>query len=62
MDPTACFERFVEAVVDGDQDEAKAALVDLKGWLDKGGFAADWPKGTVPDGFVFWLCAHMDII
>lgn len=38
MDPTACLLRLMEAIQDQDFDEAKAALLDLHNWLNRGGF------------------------
>jgi hypothetical protein len=47
MDPTACFQRALDAFDDGDYTEAQAACVDLAGWLAKGGhvpeiYPRDW--------------------
>lgn len=38
MDPNACLTRVLEAIEGGDREEATAALVDLAGWIEKGGF------------------------
>lgn len=38
MDPTACWKRYLEALVERDRREADAALSDLRLWLDRGGF------------------------
>jgi len=39
MDPKACQKRLVDALDEGDWDEAEAALRDLREWAEKGGFA-----------------------
>lgn len=38
MDPDACMERLIRALERRDFSEARWALSDLTGWLDKGGF------------------------
>ncbi len=45
MDPNACLVRYHAALSDGDQEEADAALEDLRGWRAAGGFppADGWP-------------------
>lgn len=47
MDPTACFQRFMEAMDDGLYDVAQAAAGDLASWIGKGGhvpelYPRDW--------------------
>lgn len=42
MDPQACLQRWRNATLRGDKDEAREAFADLREWLAKGGF---WPKG-----------------
>ena len=50
MDPTACWERMREALIDGDIGEARAAADDLSTWLARGGFmpevGGDWTAAT----------------
>jgi hypothetical protein len=48
MDPDACFERYIGAVVDGDTLEAFYAINDLSDWYLKGGFPAKFPGGETP--------------
>lgn len=36
MDPNACWKRLLEAIVDGDTDEARDAAEDLTEWVAKG--------------------------
>jgi len=55
MDPTACFERFIGAVVDGDHEEATAAINDLNDWNLRGGFPAKFPDVPIPARFVSGL-------
>ena len=38
MDPTACLNRMLTALQDGDHEQAYAAAQDLLSWIDKGGF------------------------
>ena len=38
MDPLACFERLIDALIDGDKDEAEAAARDLAEWINGGGY------------------------
>lgn len=38
MDPNACLARIFEALEDGGHEEAFYACLDMKGWLNKGGF------------------------
>lgn len=42
MDPNACLQRFIGALIDNDSAEAYAAHLDLATWLRNGGFAPDW--------------------
>ena len=50
MDPTACWKRYLAALIEGDADEANAALFDLRVWLNRG--------GAPPEGFTFdEICA-----
>lgn len=42
MDPTACLQRCLDALDDGDQDEAREAAEDLLRWLDNGGFPPEF--------------------
>ncbi len=45
MDPTACWNRWMDAVIDGDMAEAFDAWTDLTTWLARGGFEPAWhPK------------------
>jgi hypothetical protein len=43
MDPDACFDRWVDAITDGDADidDAIEAATDLVSWLDRGGFVPE---------------------
>jgi hypothetical protein len=41
MDPNACLERWRRALAGKNRSEARAARMDLVGWLRSGGF---WPK------------------
>ena len=41
MDPTACWQRILEAVRDGKAIQFQAACVDLQEWVERGGF---YPK------------------
>lgn len=43
MDPNACIDRIHDAVTDdpGDAEEALSAVLDLREWLARGGFAPD---------------------
>lgn len=53
MDPDACMERILQAVMDGDRQEAFGAMEDLIGWLKFGGFPprfSDEMAGTFGDG------------
>lgn len=42
MDPNACLQRFIGALIDNDSTEAYDAHLDLSTWLRNGGFAPDW--------------------
>lgn len=42
MDPDACLRRLEEAIEDGDLEEAKHALQDLREWLRRGGYPPAW--------------------
>jgi len=37
MDPQACLNQMVEAIIDGDIDTAQERLFDLATWIEKGG-------------------------
>jgi hypothetical protein len=37
MDPQACLNEMVQAIVDGDIDTAQERLFDLASWIQKGG-------------------------
>lgn len=39
MDPSACFQRFLDAFKRGDSEEMRESMRDLREWLRKGGFA-----------------------
>ena len=41
MDPNACFARWIMALRDNDNAEARAAAADYNTWVDKGGFRAE---------------------
>ena len=52
MDPNACLQRAFDLIADGEMEDAFYALLDLQGWIGKGGFA---PDGCTPQeilGFV----------
>jgi hypothetical protein len=38
MDPNACIDRIIDALIDGDLEEAREAMVDLQSWIARGGF------------------------
>jgi hypothetical protein len=38
MDPTACFNRLINAILGGHADDAADAAADLAGWIGNGGF------------------------
>ena len=38
MDPTATLIRLLNAIADEDREETIAALRDLEGWIENGGF------------------------
>lgn len=40
MDPNACLARWIKALSDEDNAEARAAAADYNTWVDKGGFKA----------------------
>lgn len=42
MDPTACFQRMLTAILEHDKEEALSAADDLAGWLARGGFEPTW--------------------
>ena len=42
MDPQATLQRWVDAILEGNKSEAIRAYVDLKGWMDRGGFEPKW--------------------
>ena len=44
MDPNACLDRFIDAVMDRDLDEILEAARDLQGWIAAGGFTPDDPR------------------
>ena len=46
MDPDACLARIFDELEAGHHEEAFYACIDLKGWLNKGGFAPT-PYGTL---------------
>lgn len=41
MDPNACLERLIRAILTDDFDESRAAYVDLLTWCRAGGFSPD---------------------
>lgn len=43
MDPNTCLDRLIQAAVDGDAVELRAAAEDLATWLEKGGFPPRLP-------------------
>lgn len=47
MDPDACLDRLVDALNDGDGDEARAAATDLGIWIGRDGFI---PEGLLSLG------------
>lgn len=49
MDPNACWKRFVDAVQDGDADEAENAAADMAAWLRKGGFVPARLNALLPN-------------
>jgi hypothetical protein len=53
MDPNACLNRFVDACVAKDWEEAKEAHSDLCTWLRGGGFEPKWTPIT-RDEFMRW--------
>lgn len=46
MDPQACFQRFVDAVADGNFDIMFEAASDYRDWIAKGGFKAKDADGS----------------
>lgn len=62
MDPNACFERFLTAVVDAQHEgnpegisgESREAHADLCGWLRSGGFEPEWSAGFDRASFLAW--------
>jgi hypothetical protein len=44
MDPTACWQRWLDAISDDDLQEAYEASQDLTNWLNSGGFAPKWTQ------------------
>jgi hypothetical protein len=44
MDPNAALERYWQAVLDADRDEAAEAYNALRAWLERGGFEPDWTQ------------------
>jgi hypothetical protein len=55
MDPTACWQRYLDALVERDRATADAALLDLRVWLDNGGHP--------PTGFTYaQICALTGVL
>ena len=38
MDPQACYERILDALIEGDLEEATFAIDDLRNWAGRGGY------------------------
>lgn len=57
MDPTACWHRYLDCLVEEELSDADDALSDLRYWLDRGGFP--------PHGFTYTeickLVAHLPV-
>jgi hypothetical protein len=53
MDPDATYERWLQAVADGDNEEARYAHSDLMEWLNRGGFEPRWTSSE-REQFVDW--------
>ena len=47
MDPTACLDRLLQALVDKDRDESIEAAHDLKWWLVRGGFLPEVKRNPI---------------
>lgn len=50
MDPQTCFVEMLEALKDGNSEDAIIRAESLWGWLTRGGFG---PKTDAPDGTVW---------
>lgn len=46
MDPQACFQRFIDAVANGDYGEAYEAMYDYLAWTEANGFRARDKDGS----------------
>lgn len=44
MDPNACLLRLRHARYDGDHEEVLLASLDLRRWVDDGGFEPEWTE------------------
>lgn len=55
MDPNICFAKMLADYGDGDFESARECAMDLREWLDKGGF---YPMGYVATGLVLRLTAQ----
>lgn len=52
MDPECCWNRLLDALMNGDEDESSAAAEDLAGWIKKRGFAPNGLKDAERDRYV----------
>ncbi len=51
MDPNACYKSMVDASNEGNRGLAKEFAIDLKNWLDRGGF-----EPTNYDNLIHSIC------
>lgn len=43
MDPNACLQRLKDAIAENDREEVDAARLDLRTWVDRGGYEPSDP-------------------
>jgi hypothetical protein len=55
MDPNAALQRFLDACLDNDRDEAEDALEALAGWIQGGGFLPQIERVDDPPHFTVRL-------
>ena len=68
MDPNAAFYSFIGAICDGDYVAAAEYLANIREWMEKGGFAPDFPrqddggKTPIPAKFVKNLDKALQVV
>jgi hypothetical protein len=59
MDPNACWLRFLLACAENDREDAHNAILDLEGWLSRGGIAPEALGISQADKAIANLCSWL---